>query len=145
METFFIDPIAKAQEKGIIVRPSFGLDDGINGLIKKENGTIVIEYDASQHEHRTRFTIAHELGHYILGHLEEKTLYRDANKNFNIDNFDLKEAAANKYAAELLMPKEKLEWLIFTKGITDIDQLSNMFNVSSMALSYRLKNLGFIN
>ncbi|MGS9083341.1 ImmA/IrrE family metallo-endopeptidase, partial [Salmonella enterica subsp. enterica serovar Infantis] len=35
-------------------------------VIKK--GVHTIYYDASEHSHRQRLTVAHELGHKVLGH-----------------------------------------------------------------------------
>ena len=145
MSSFYVDPFAIAKSEGILVIPRYDLD--VNGLIKKDsiNGNIVIEYDASMHQNRERFTIAHELGHYFAGHLEDgHTLFRDPSKNFNLHNYDPYEAEANKLAAEMLMPKEKIDFLIQKANYHTIDDIADALRVSPAAMTYRLKNLGYI-
>jgi Zn-dependent peptidase ImmA (M78 family) len=146
MDNFYVDPIAIARKEGIIVIPSSYLD--VNGLIRKDKDTneIVIEYDSGLHPNRQRFTIAHELGHYYAGHLNHSAneLFRDPAKNFTLDNYDPLEAEANKIAAELLMPEEKIEFLIQKLQYNSIDALAEALIVSPAAMTYRLKNLGYI-
>jgi len=126
-----------------IVADPFLKYDGV--IEKKDDGTVVITYNNTTHPNRQRFTIAHELGHFISGHLNNSTtMFRDATKSFSLDNFDIYEVEANKAGAEILMPKDTLEHLIYNKGITDIDELSSLLGVSSLALHYRLKNLGMV-
>jgi len=159
MDTFYIDPIQIAKQNGIDVKPIKGVkrnlkwfdsyeyipEDLCGYIEKQDNGKVVIYYNPNHHENRQRFTIAHELGHYFLNHLDNNhKKYRDLRENFNINNFDYKEVEANKYAAELLMPKDKIDFLIYTKGITNIEELAQILKVSTMALTYRLKNLGYI-
>lgn len=48
---------------------------------------------------RQRFTKAHEIGHFVLGHGESDR------EDYTI-NSDIKERAANQFAAELLMPEK---------------------------------------
>lgn len=106
---------------------------------------------------RQRFTIAHELGHYLL-HKPDDVVYRDV-----IDNYDtlfdrIREREANNFAADLLMPekllsktiddylKEKnwsnsLDNIQFETLLTDI---ANKLNVSKISLEYRLKNLNIV-
>jgi Zn-dependent peptidase ImmA (M78 family)/predicted secreted protein len=56
--------------------------------------------------HMQRFTAAHELGHFVLEH--EGSLDREIRFPGQTANRDLKEIAADAFAAELLMPK----WLV---------------------------------
>ncbi len=48
------------------------------------------------------------------------------------------EAQANDLAADILMPWDLLSPFIFTKGITDINELVRIFDVSSSAISIRI-------
>lgn len=102
---------------------------------------------------RLRFTLAHELGHFLLHMAPEnsKEGFTDKNISFNRDdNWDHKEMEANSFAAQLLMPSE-----LITKHIKDIlkktpdiervdliEELASIFQVSSIAMKYRLKNMG---
>jgi Zn-dependent peptidase ImmA (M78 family)/predicted secreted protein len=56
--------------------------------------------------HMQRFTAAHELGHFVLEH--EGSLDREIRLPGQTSNRDLKEVAADAFAAEFMMPK----WLI---------------------------------
>lgn len=129
----------------------------INNEINSEYGKKVILINEFEPDYRQRFTIAHELGHIILGHEGISYRFSDMSKYKNtIDRMN--EVAANKFAAELIMP-EKLVKLVLLDSIqelgfsihqkfdeTDIHQLidvsSNKMGVSTQALNYRIKNLG---
>ena len=158
-EKFYIDPIEIAKKTNIDVKPIkpkkkkiswLGeieyIDNELCGYIEKEdNGKIVIYYNPDHHENRQRFTIAHELAHYLLGHLDDNhRMYRDTSKNFSSDIYDPKEVAANKAAAAILMPEKKIKDLIFNKKITSIKELAKIMKVSELAMKYRLQNLGLI-
>ena len=81
----------------------------------------------------------------MLGHLNENHKeYRDYAKNFKTTTYDPKEVAANKLAAQLLMPRDKLEFLIYKKNITSVKELAKIMRVSEAAMVYRLKNLGWL-
>lgn len=105
---------------------------------------------------RQRFTIAHEIGHILLGH--EGISYRDPNyQKYNDLIMRAKEANANSFAAELLMPEILLRDVIYNSiknlgfdsksmfSDADIDYLAyyaaNDMGVSITALKYRLMNL----
>jgi hypothetical protein len=85
---------------------------------------------------RKRFTIAHEIAHFILhrdqlnrGDIEE-TLYRGGLS-------DRLEIEANKLAADILMPLALIEELI-GKGISSIEELAAALEVSKTAIGIRL-------
>lgn len=105
---------------------------------------------------RQRFTIAHEIGHILLGH--KGISYRDPNyQKYNDLIMRAKEANANSFAAELLMPKSLVRDVIDNSiknlgfdsksmfSDSDIDYIAyyaaNDMGVSITALKYRLKNL----
>lgn len=82
---------------------------------------------------RNNFTIAHEIGHYLLhAHLPEKT-HVFATRNGS----ELVEWEANWFAANFLMPSQ----IIKEKGLTSIQSVAEYFNVSTSAANIRLKNL----
>ncbi len=121
----------------------------ISGLIRKEKigetscEQTVIYYNREHHSNRVRFTIAHEIGHYLLGHLEQNPdgitddqldMYR---RDDNHDNPRYRlEVAANKFAAALLMPRDLVisSWKE-TSG--NIDEMARRFQVSAVAMGYR--------
>jgi len=129
--------IATALNAKVIPDPDLG---PISGQFSLEEEGPVIRYNSKEPPMRQRFTVAHEIGHYALGHGD---YFRDPIRNFSTRNFDPKEAQANRFAAELLMPEIAVSGLIRERGITDVKALAREFQVSEAAMMYRLKNLGW--
>lgn len=105
-----IDPEQLAKDKGINVLFE-DMEDSMSGffVIKKSKKTIVV--NKNHHKNRLRFTIAHELGHYIL-HAKRKreSLFIDKKQVYNrnlksSEGTNIQEVEANRFAACLLMPR----------------------------------------
>ena len=86
---------------------------------------------------RKRFTMAHELAHFLLhkdlitnGILIDDALYRS-------DLSSREEVEANKLAADILMPRNLINELT-SQGIRDVAALAEMFKVSIPAMKIRL-------
>lgn len=115
-----------------------------SGQVSISDGTPVIIYNNSEPLVRQRFTVAHEIGHLALGHLKgAKTLFRDPATNFSSASAGV-EREANRFAADLLMPADVLRYSVVEDGITDVAELARLFNVSQVAMRYRLQNLDLI-
>lgn len=141
--TIPVEPEQIARKIGIRVVPEFQIESGVSGIISMEDGKPVIRYDMTDAPVRQRFTIAHEIGHYVGGHLKSlNACFRDTRKSFSTGQTDWREAEANNFAAELLVPAKWLKYVIAEKKIHDVTRLANLFNVSEAAMGYRLKNLG---
>lgn len=97
------------------------------------------EYNLEEVSYRNRFTIAHELAHVLLGHVREG---RAPKRDTNFKNYDPDETDANAFAASLLMPAHLVKRLY--KSARNVQELADAFGVSSMAMSYRLQNLGLV-
>lgn len=132
-----------AEKLGIKVTGAFGMEDNASGSIERHSDdSFEITYDITEAQVRQRFTIAHEIGHFVLGHLnEQQRCFRDLPSNFMSDAMSEKERQANAFAAELLMPEQIVKYAIEKKNVTHVAALANVFNVSQAAMSYRLKNL----
>lgn len=129
---------------------SKALDDELSGMALVRNGQRFVIVNARHHENRRRFTLAHEVGHHILHadylakhvHVDTAVLRRD---ELSAEGVDLKEIAANAFAAELLMPRSHM--LRFSAlDIADEDEVADAakaFGVSPAAFAYRLSNLAF--
>lgn len=90
---------------------------------------------------RQRFTIAHEVGHHLLGHATVFESYEDVGR----ETSDPAEQQANYFAGELLQPIEavcvELERLLpdgSAPAMIDIVRLADTFHVSPLAMLYRL-------
>jgi hypothetical protein len=98
--------------------------------------------NASEVAPRRRFTLAHELGHWVCQHLEGKSapMYcRAADVQPEPSAADQAlEREANVFAAELLMPEPAIRRKF--RGSTL--ECANEFAVSDEAMAWRLYNLG---
>jgi hypothetical protein len=123
-------------------RSSYVLDgsSGQARLARDDKGYYYLcEYNSEEISYRNRFTIAHELGHVVLGHVAEgKAPKRDT----TFSNNDPDEVDANAFAAALLMPEKFVRKLY--RSARNVQELSEAFGVSTVAMTYRLKNLGII-
>lgn len=127
-----VDPVAIANDCGLAVREEPELKElQLSGYLDCPN--LVILYNPYEPIARQRFTIAHELGHYLLGH-------GSANRGNKRSNSAMIEVQANKFAAELLMPESAIRQNMNLSA----PELCELFGVSARALEYRLKNLGII-
>ena len=128
------------------------LDDNLSGYIvidknlekkfHKDKLVCVNSKDTLGHQ---RFTIAHELAHYIFDfNPESSEVFYSAYMTDHADEID--EKRANKFAANLLMPKEEFENMYnkFCKENESdlIEKLLNYFEVSKRAVELRIIELG---
>ncbi|MEQ1739763.1 MAG: ImmA/IrrE family metallo-endopeptidase [Methyloglobulus sp.] len=137
-----IDPIDFANKMGITVKPIESCE--YSGKAYQENGLGFIEYDWTEFPLRQRFTIAHELGHIVLGHTDNGHQFRDEVSKFNFNITIPEETQAIKFAAELLAPEIAIKHFVFKDKISSIEELSKLFLVSTVAMKYRLTNLGLM-
>ena len=148
-----VEKIARNMGLKIIVDD---LGKNVTGVLFIKNGQGVIGYNPDENTSnvRKRFTIAHELGHYILHRLDNnifvdkkefKAVFR---RDHNSTTGEHKqEREANAFAAALLMPEHLLIKEINKKsfdlgGDNDIiNTLASKFEVSTQAMAYRIANL----
>jgi Zn-dependent peptidase ImmA (M78 family) len=112
----------------------------ISGFITISNGIPILYVNSDDSQNRKNFTVAHELGHWIL---HKDRVESDPNLAilFRIPlgtlNKDPLEKEANAFAAELLVPKEMLDKLKDNKSAKD---LAAIFEVSEEVIGYRLEH-----
>lgn len=112
----------------------------VSGFLLKNKNGFRIYIDRNQAPFRKRFTIAHEIGHYALKHVESKDLdivFRGATSS---SGDCPEEVAANAFAAELLMPGALIKHVYHETN--SILKTAIAFGVSESAVKFRLKNLG---
>lgn len=106
-----------------------------SGTLVVNNSKPTIYVNSYEPYQRTRFTLAHELGHFMLhSNFGEKdiTIHRSGEN-------ERTEWEANWFAAGFLMPRN--EFIEEYKKNKDTLYLSNRFNVSTSAITYRIKFL----
>jgi Zn-dependent peptidase ImmA (M78 family) len=89
---------------------------------------------------RDNFTIAHEIGHYVLHYFPHKNKLKTP-LGFTRYGADPVEWQANRFAAALLMPEEPFKET-FNRFDKNISMLSGYFSVSQDAVRVRAKSLG---
>lgn len=117
-------------------------DDKICGFLDIEEHKIWVNYNDSPK--RQNFTIAHELGHWLLHRKEIEENPQSYKVLFRYplgQATDFRETQANKFAANLLVPTEMLK--VCEKAKFSEEQMSDLFNVSTTVISYRLQQEGF--
>lgn len=91
---------------------------------------MLIGLNKSHHKHRQRFSLGHELGHYLLKHKPEFELPPEKAKICNNE--------ANEFSGELLVPLESLKRGL--KHTKTISELAHIFNISQDAITIRILN-----
>lgn len=133
-----VQTVPLAKELGLRVYKATGLPDNISGRIYRiaKDGSYAIDVNARHNERRRRFTIAHEIAHYVLHrHLIGDEMLDDYLYRSGLSNSA--EWEANALAADILMPRHLIS-LARSKGIQNIPDLAEAFNVSESAMSIRL-------
>jgi Zn-dependent peptidase ImmA (M78 family) len=98
----------------------------------------VIAINTNHATTRQRFSTAHELGHHLLGHTDRFHLDLTDGSAAVVDY--RAERAANDFAADLLMPRRLVARAF--ESTPDTVALAAAFEVSEIAIGYRLVNLG---
>ena len=117
------------------------MDSSKSGSLSFMDGKWVMCINSNHNIKRQRFTMAHELGHYML-HRGKNIEFADTTF-FRSEDMDSVEYHANEFASRLLMPEDKLRKLIAEDKIKNIGELALRFNVSSAAMKYRVISLGY--
>ena len=135
-----VGSLAKALGLKVVVA---ALPMNISGMIKPddEGDSFVIKVNRFEPKVRQRFTIAHEIAHFLL--------HRDRIKAGVVDSILYRsklssriEAEANRLAADIVMPRKKIREIA---GLDDskigsqiIENLSEQFEVSKQAMEIRV-------
>jgi Predicted Zn peptidase len=82
-------------------------------------------------DRRFNFTLAHEIAHIILNHLQISNEHKSPNM------LEIEDLEADEFAARLLIPEDKL----LTCNFVSLEKVAAEFNVSDQALWKRLNNL----
>jgi Zn-dependent peptidase ImmA (M78 family) len=139
-----VDPFQIATSLGIKVYTA-GLDAKVSGmLIKRRSQDPEIYVNARDSDNRQRFTVAHELGHYLKRSAAGEEEWEDIDYRgpLTSQGTDEAEIYANKFAASLLMPGDEVRRLFKEYGPTGTAVLAYEFGVSEDAMNFRLINLG---
>lgn len=119
-------------------------NSSVHELLPHESGASVLDeeqwyiiYDDENTKRRSRFTIAHELGHIFLGHELTK-------KGYHARTFDISKPAveqeADAFAARLLAPACVL-WGLNAHTVKEISEICNISHAAAKIRAERMKTL----
>lgn len=129
--------------------PVYDKDGGQYALISVKRGTIIIDAGllAPRRIGRLRFTLAHELGHWLI----HQDIYTGSGESAAMTDKPMKsseadtviERQADRLASYLLMPSGQVKMAFnHNRNRTDcVDMLAELFGVSRQAMDYRLRDL----
>jgi Zn-dependent peptidase ImmA (M78 family) len=134
---------AIARDLGVEVKVS-SLPLNVSGQISKINGRYEIKINRHESRQRQRFTLAHELAHFLLhrdvidgmgGKLTDNVLYRSgASEHIEYE--------ANRLASQIVMPEKALQNAFSRYGEnlseTTVELLAEQFGVSKAAMEIRM-------
>ena len=155
-----VEKIAQEKLQIEIIKTSFAENTDLSGMLVRNGTQVFMAINAAQSPARQRFTIAHEIAHYLLDEAKpiwvDKSSIRSVHVSFRKgsrgtpESYQLPEVRANRFAAELLMPTD---WVIREFDALDrpgadwsddegpIRKLAEQFDVSIQAMTIRLFEL----
>lgn len=143
-----VDVSRLARELGLEIYSASFENPSISGLIRKERIGLtsreetIIYFNRAINRDCVRFIIAHEIGHWYLGHLEQNSdgifddqldLYR---RRCSVNSEYRTEVDANRFAASLLMPRE-LVISFWEETSGNIEAMARRFQVSTVEMGLR--------
>lgn len=144
-----------AKSLGVEVQETPAEDD-LSGFLYRDRklDSTIIGVNAEHHPNRRKFTVAHELGHYLLHDFDDVHVDREfkvwLRNDASSQGTDIEEKEANLFAAELLMPVHFLKRDVANIGTIDlmdeevIRELASKYGVSTQAMMFRLSYLGYV-
>lgn len=131
-------------------------EDELSGFLLRDlsRQKAIIGVNDRHSNNRQRFTIAHELGHYLLHEQEKLHVDRRFQIQLRDDNSSKgeseEEKEANLFAAELLMPMHFIHKDLEAIEALDLEDdslifgLAKKYEVSTQAMTFRLAYLGYV-
>ncbi len=133
------------------------LGDDVSGLLVTESNSSCIAVQENDARTRQRFTVAHEIAHYVLRHQFQPGEHVHVDRGNFISQrgprssagTDLKEIEANQFAASLLMPTKLVQDYVRKLRVRElldfhVAEMARAFNVSEQAMTIRLTSLGLL-
>lgn len=126
------------------IKISRGPSKDFSGILIRKDGSALIGVNSNEAPVRQRFTIAHEIGHFIMH--PRKDAFVDYRNNRKEIMRTPSERHANMFAAALIMPRSLLEKdfkNISKDGFAEyeLEKLAEKYQTSEDAMRFRLINL----
>lgn len=101
--------------------------EGYTNIDETKQRAVIFYNEEIESEGRKKFTVSHEFGHIVLGHMEH------SKKN---------ETEADVFASQLLLPSCILEKLVHSGKEINTDYLNKKFGLSKMAAEISIAKVG---
>jgi Zn-dependent peptidase ImmA (M78 family) len=136
-----IDVFGIAERLGFVV-DKIDLPNEIPARVEVHEDIKVIFVNSKHPTVKQRFSVGHELGHYLSGH---ENFSADARSNIDPDKKYLnpqyqQEYEADDFAAEILMPKKILKIDVLENNLS-LQELVEKYEVSEQSMTIQLVNL----
>lgn len=131
-------------------------DEDMSGCLVRDGEDALIGVNISHHKNRQRFTVAHEIGHFLFHPGESifvDRVFRVNRRDHNSSTAEKpEEIEANQFASELLMPTELLledlnKYISKNPDVGEddlIEHFAHKYQVSVQAMVYKLVNIKFL-
>ena len=140
-----VDVAQVAKQLGIKLADDREFESDISSLLLVKGDEFIICVNKMHHAHRRRFSIAHEIGHFLLHKDEAPYFDKDYEVYFRANAAespdDLREVEANQFAAELLMPLSMIRNDLNRTPPPTASDLAKKYKVSEQAMTFRLASL----
>lgn len=124
-------------EQGRSCYPEYNWDEfykeKIDAETFKRKGVYIIIYNETQPIKRIYWTIAHEIGHILIGHLDDFDKTRVYRNGLTESEYHVLEQEAHAFAAELLSPFVPL----YRTKVIETDDIQRLCNISKDAADRR--------
>jgi hypothetical protein len=149
-----VEKIARALKLDVVFSD---LGNDVSGVLVTGGPRVRICIQKTDAPARKRFTMAHEIGHFHLGHRFAPGEHVHVDRGYVIQmrsprsstGEDKLEVEANQFAAALLMPKKLVRAAVEDEGGAPVEdsavgRLARKFQVSEQAMTIRLTVLGLL-
>jgi Zn-dependent peptidase ImmA (M78 family) len=136
-----------------VTKHPYDSKENLSGMLIRDGDNVIIGVNESNSTERQRFSIAHEIGHYLLHEgklivdrdIKYQVNYRNSKSSLGIDS---EEIEANQFASALLMPDKfiiedlkEYEFDIDDSNIEDVSrELADKYGVSFTAMLLKISS-----
>lgn len=132
-----------AQDNGLTIKETCDILNSNEGCLwrRNDNQYIIFYNDTLPKKERVRFTIAHELGHFVLKHLEKDGKTNIARYSLSAEDSMIFEREANYFAKRLLSPMPLVYSFISIWNKMSHNHLISIFDISYSVSMYIMNEL----
>lgn len=127
-----------SKKRGLTIEQTCEYLDSEEGCLwmRKDKTYIIFYNDTIKNKARIRFTLAHELGHYILKHNEISDKTKFMRYSLSDNEYDIFEKEANYFAKRLLAPLPIINAILDKNNSIEAKNLEEIFGVSFLVATY---------